>query len=345
MRMKLAALHVLFGVALAVVGGVEPAAAEVTNCSLKVDGFIWFVDQSGSMYQTHRDVGEVKETLAKQLLDQMNEQIPHSSCPGCGLKGGLYLFAPFESVKDFGRYYKDSMHTRISWIPDGQSVSLRLTPMGGGIESLEDVVSPIQGKTAIIVLSDGGQNTGADPVEATTELVRAHPNAQVHVISLADSPEGQDVNREVSKAGRGIYADGVELLHDASKMERFVRDVFCGEKPARRIVLRGVNFDFDKATIRPDGKPVLDEAVRTLQEESDVRVSVEGHTDSVGSDAYNMRLSKERAEAVADYLTAGGIAHGRISTIGFGESKPVASNETEDGRAQNRRVEFRVIAK
>lgn len=113
----------------------------------------------------------------------------------------------------------------------------------------------------------------------------------------------------------------------------------------KKIVLRGVNFDFDKATLRADGKPVLDEAVRTLKDERDIKVSVEGHTDAIGSDAYNQRLSERRAGAVADYLAAGGIARARMATVGFGESKPVASNETEDGRAQNRRVEFRVSDK
>jgi outer membrane protein OmpA-like peptidoglycan-associated protein len=111
----------------------------------------------------------------------------------------------------------------------------------------------------------------------------------------------------------------------------------------RRIVLRGVNFDFDKANIRPDARVILDEAVATLKSEPDIRVSVEGHTDAVGSDAYNDRLSERRAVAVADYLTSGGIARGRLSTEGFGESKPVASNMDEDGRAQNRRVELRIL--
>jgi OOP family OmpA-OmpF porin len=106
-----------------------------------------------------------------------------------------------------------------------------------------------------------------------------------------------------------------------------------------------VNFDFDKATIRPDGRSVLDEAIHALNEEPGVHIAVQGHTDSVGTDAYNERLSERRAHAVAVYLAEGGIASGRMSIEGFGESKPVASNETSDGRAQNRRVEFGIMAK
>lgn len=113
----------------------------------------------------------------------------------------------------------------------------------------------------------------------------------------------------------------------------------------RKIVLRGVNFDFNKATIRADARPVLDEAIRALQDERDVNVAVEGHTDAIGSDAYNERLSERRANAVADYLVHGGIARSRMSVQGFGESRPVASNTTEDGRAQNRRVELHVLGR
>jgi OOP family OmpA-OmpF porin len=111
----------------------------------------------------------------------------------------------------------------------------------------------------------------------------------------------------------------------------------------KRIILRGVNFDFDKANIRADAKPVLDEAISTLKDAGDVRVSVEGHTDSRGTDAYNQGLSVRRANAVADYLESGGIDRSRLEVTGFGESKPIATNETDDGRAQNRRVELNVL--
>jgi outer membrane protein OmpA-like peptidoglycan-associated protein len=110
----------------------------------------------------------------------------------------------------------------------------------------------------------------------------------------------------------------------------------------KRIVLRGVNFDFDKATIRSDARPVLEEAITTLQREGSVVIVAEGHTDSKGTDAYNDDLSLRRATAVRDYLVAGGITPSRIDVQGFGEARPVASNDTEDGRAQNRRVELRV---
>ena len=112
----------------------------------------------------------------------------------------------------------------------------------------------------------------------------------------------------------------------------------------KKIVLRGVHFDFDKATIRAEDRPILDEAVNTLKEYGTIAIAVDGHTDSVGTDQYNQKLSERRARAVAGYLADHGIARSRMTVEGFGESKPVASNDTADGRAQNRRVELRVTS-
>lgn len=110
----------------------------------------------------------------------------------------------------------------------------------------------------------------------------------------------------------------------------------------KKLVLRSVHFDFDKSAIRPDAVPVLNEAAETLKAEGGVAVIVEGHTDSVGTAAYNQKLSHRRADAVRHYLVKQGIPANRITTEGFGKSRPVASNDTADGRAQNRRVELRV---
>ena len=111
------------------------------------------------------------------------------------------------------------------------------------------------------------------------------------------------------------------------------------------IELEGVYFDFDKATIKPEGKVVLNEAAALLKTHDRVVVEVAGHTDSVGTDAYNQGLSERRANAVKDYLTAQGIKASRLTARGYGESRPVASNDTDAGRAENRRVELIVLDK
>jgi len=108
----------------------------------------------------------------------------------------------------------------------------------------------------------------------------------------------------------------------------------------KKIVLRGVNFDFDKATLQPAGKPILDEAARILKENPSINVQVQGHTDAIGSVDYNLRLSDRRAATVKSYLVGQGVAASRLTTKGFGKANPVATNDTAEGRAQNRRVEL-----
>lgn len=110
-----------------------------------------------------------------------------------------------------------------------------------------------------------------------------------------------------------------------------------------RIVLRGVNFDFDKFAIRSDAAVILDEALRILADRSGVRLRVGGHTDWTGTDAYNQGLSERRANSVRDYLVAHGIDPGQFTTAGFGESQPISTNDTREGRALNRRVELNVL--
>jgi OOP family OmpA-OmpF porin len=108
-----------------------------------------------------------------------------------------------------------------------------------------------------------------------------------------------------------------------------------------------VNFDFDKAEIRPDAAVILDEAASLLSEAladcPDRRVSVEGYTDATGPDDYNLRLSERRANSVMEYLVGNGVPAPRLSAKGFGETSPIAPNETREGRALNRRVELRLV--
>jgi outer membrane protein OmpA-like peptidoglycan-associated protein len=101
-----------------------------------------------------------------------------------------------------------------------------------------------------------------------------------------------------------------------------------------------INFDFNQATIRPDGKPILAEVVKLLQQNPNLNLEVNGHTDNVGTHDYNVPLSQRRAAAVVDALVAAHIARNRLTAGGFGPDQPIESNETEKGRALNRRVEL-----
>ncbi|OZC03243.1 OmpA family protein [Rubricoccus marinus] len=104
-----------------------------------------------------------------------------------------------------------------------------------------------------------------------------------------------------------------------------------------------VNFEFAKAALLPFSEQTLDALTTVLLRYPALRIEIGGHTDNVGSDETNDALSQRRAESVAAYLAAQGVAHQRLTAVGYGENRPVASNENETGRALNRRVEFRVL--
>lgn len=106
------------------------------------------------------------------------------------------------------------------------------------------------------------------------------------------------------------------------------------------IALYGIHFDTGEATILPDSESLLSEIAKMLQQNPEVKLSVEGHTDNVGSAAANQALSEKRAQAVVAWLTAHGIETGRLKAKGWGQTKPVGDNSSEDGRAKNRRVEL-----
>jgi outer membrane protein OmpA-like peptidoglycan-associated protein len=105
----------------------------------------------------------------------------------------------------------------------------------------------------------------------------------------------------------------------------------------------GVTFDFGKSTLKPQFHPALGNVASTLKEYNQTIVEVSGHTDNVGSDAANQTLSEARANAVGNYLVGQGLMRQRFEIVGMGERMPIASNDTDAGRAQNRRVEIRVL--
>ena len=113
--------------------------------------------------------------------------------------------------------------------------------------------------------------------------------------------------------------------------------LFEGKKS---LVLEGVRFDNDTARLKPGSRVVLDRVAKSLNAWPDARIEIDGHTDSNNTDAYNLKLSRARSATVCAYLVDKGVASSRLEEKGYGESRPIASNVTADGRATNRRVEL-----
>lgn len=136
---------------------------------------------------------------------------------------------------------------------------------------------------------------------------------------------------------------------DYNKIEDIVKKN-CGTVKERIMtsanwVLIGVNFEFGKSSLTPEAYPILVNAVQVLLSNPDMKVEIQGHTDIIGSESFNQKLSEQRAETVKRFLVAKGVEASRLSTVGFGFSNPISDNKTAEGRGLNRRIEFKVLGK
>jgi OOP family OmpA-OmpF porin len=139
---------------------------------------------------------------------------------------------------------------------------------------------------------------------------------------------------------RGSYYDQTIVTEKAMEREVTASQLSDELKKSGHVAIYGIQFNTGKATILPASESVLQQIAKLLADTPDLKLRVEGHTDNQGAAAANQALSERRAQAVVAWLTAHGVASGRLSAKGFGASKPVADNGTEEGRAKNRRVEL-----
>ena len=151
----------------------------------------------------------------------------------------------------------------------------------------------------------------------------------VGVGALAGGAVGAYQDRQEAELRRATAGTGVDVTRDGDVIKLNLPD--------------GVTFDFAKYDIKPQFYPALNTIANTLREYNQTIVEVSGHTDSIGSDAANQTLSERRANAVSSYLIGQGVQRERFEVVGMGERYPVASNDTDSGRALNRRVEIRLL--
>ncbi len=151
----------------------------------------------------------------------------------------------------------------------------------------------------------------------------------VGVGGLAGGAIGAYQDRQEAELRRQTAGTGIDVSREGDVIKLNLPD--------------GVTFDFGKADLKPQFYPALNNVASTLAQYNQTIVEVTGHTDSIGSDAVNQRLSEQRASSVGNYLIGQGLVRERFEIVGMGKSYPIASNDTESGRAQNRRVEIRVL--
>jgi OOP family OmpA-OmpF porin len=187
-------------------------------------------------------------------------------------------------------------------------------------------------------------SSGAPPLSvecrcvATTEM----GSVKSYAWDFGDGGKSTEQNPKHTYAAAGNYSPKCAATDSYDVAGVGAAAVSVASAAKKTIVLRGINFDFDSAVIKPEFEGVLDAGIEALKENPGVSVQVAGYTDSVGTDEYNQGLSERRANAVLGYLSTHGIDASRLSAVGNGESNPVADNATADGRAQNRRVELNI---
>ena len=191
------------------------------------------------------------------------------------------------------------------------------------------------------------------PLAATIEIVDNSRNEVVATMTansasgkyLVSLPSGKNYGIAVKMDGYLFHSENFDIPAGAVYQE-VVKDVEM--KPivvGSTIVLKNVFFDYNKATLKSESYIELDRVVKLLNENPSMRIELSGHTDNRGTEEYNQKLSEDRAKSCVEYLTSKGIAPSRLEYKGYGESKPINPNNTEEGWAENRRTEFKIIGK
>lgn len=195
---------------------------------------------------------------------------------------------------------------------------------------------PIGAKIIYERLSDGKEVGIAQSNPETGEYEIRLPGGQQYGVR-AEADGHLSINQNLDL--RDFKTDGTVTHKDMSIEPIEVARI----EPKVTIRLNNIFFDIEKFNLRPESYPELNRLVELLEEQSSIKVEVSGHADATGTDEYNLRLSKNRASKVSEYLIQKGISKDRITTTSYGESRPVDTNATKEGRQKNRRVEFTIL--
>lgn len=320
--------------AVALVLGLAAAVqAAAPNCTKKVNSFDFVVDYSGSMMMNNKQLKTDKIIAAKNVLQRVNAAIP-----ALDFNGGLHTISPNGALVPQGPWDRAKMDAGLKKLKSGFPIFGRMTGMGSGLQKYEPFISSMQAPQAIILVTDGDNNTGASLVDTARQLYSTQRDLTIHVISFADNPKGEATIKELAALNpNAVVARGEDLATSDAAVEKFVLAVFCKDEDV--IVLRGVHFAFNSYALDSKAQGILNEAATLIKANPNQKVILKGWTDYIGTDAYNKVLSQNRANAVKSYLEKQGIPASRMTAIGCGKSFKY-DNKTEEGRYMNRRVEI-----
>ena len=341
----------------------------------KANNIVIVMDNSTSMSEKYG--AKTKLEISKALLGAVNNSLPELN-----YKAQLITFGPQNKVfNNFGpaQYSTSGLGAALNAVKN--PVGGSNVPLANALKTAADSLKSSQGTIAVVVISDGDLMNSV-PVKAAAALKKQYGNRLcIYTILLDDSPAGKKIMEQIAGAGACGFATTANDLAASGKLAAFVEGVFLAKAPpapqpvataapadsdgdgvidsldkcpntprGATVNERGcwtyqatVLFGFDSTVIDPQAFDMLNEAVKVLGQNPDLKVEIDGHTDSTGPAEYNMVLSQKRAQAVMKYFVDNGVDAGRLTAKGFGLTQPIADNGSKEGRAKNRRVELKPV--
>lgn len=319
----------------------------------QVDTFVILLDTSGSMKT--EDTGRPRMYTAEDWTASFGNAVPAmdfnaavvtfgkgatGSCIGYGLASTLYGPTTYNAAG-----FSNALGTL--------KCAASTTPIVDAIDSTTALLSEDTGRTAVIIVSDFNWNDPDGVKSSLAELKSQHPDKIcVHTVKVGNDTAHDALISSITDSASCDSAVAVGDVASGPALSTYVADTLLtpvekGLEYTTHTVSAEVLFDFDKSVVKPQGKAELKRIAGVIESQgmSVGDIDVVGHTDSIGTDAYNQALSVRRAEAVKAFLVGAGISGDIIDVIGMGKRDPVASNDTAAGRAQNRRVDVLVGAR
>jgi OOP family OmpA-OmpF porin len=318
----------------------------------KADNLVLVVDASSSMAKEYK--GFEKFSIARNVVANFNQTMPDLPIKAeLRSFGHAPEFSDKVSVLSFGLcdYSREGLAEALGKITPAGGPS----PMAKSLKAAAEDLKAARGNIAMLVISDG-KDMDATPLEAANALKAQYGDRLcIYTVLIGDDKAGSALLTGISAVtacGQAITADNIA---SGPAMESFVTAVLlekahhapapkaaCPElSKAGTWVFKDIKFEIDKDVLMASSYPTLDEIVRILTDHPEISVEIQGHTDSTASEAYNMDLSLRRAHTVMIYLQNKGIGASRMTAEGYGESRPMDTNDTAEGRSNNRRVELK----
>lgn len=341
----------------------------------KIESFVVILDASASMQDAYDGVvnkGHPKFAVAKDMVMRMNSTLPEIDINSALVTFGHGFFKPLDKtyiVYDLTKHSRGLLENALN----GITAPAGCSPAGYAIKDAKNLLLTSGGQNAVILVCDGEQLLGS-PLSRAQELKEMYGDRVcLYTIFVGNTVEGKRELREIAREAQCGFSVTADEIASSENMADFVKKVFltelpkqaqdsdidsdgdgvydkddeCPDTPKGAIVdargcwvVKGVTFDYKKWDIKEEFNSNLSNVVEILQNNPDMKIRIEGHTDNIGSMDYNIDLSQKRARAVKNYLVGKGIQESRITTAGFGFKHPIAPNDTEAGRALNRRAEI-----